>query len=243
MHLNAKTKKIITSQEKKDDKNYLKQVKNFIFDNLIAERRADSRPFVYLRLKDKNFRALVDSGASHNFVSPSVAESMRQVVPINDHKVQLATKQTDITGKVSIEIVDKGFTNSKIDLYVVKDLSEEVFLGFTTCQDLNIKIFSDVDTGRTLYCNTITPICNSFEISHISDTDQTEFKFISGKDNAFADLISRGTIHLKTISTVEQEIPDELSDAEKQELILRAHIATAHGSREPVFLYLRNYSR
>ncbi|KRH93282.1 LTR retrotransposon, partial [Pseudoloma neurophilia] len=70
-----------------------------------------------------------------------------------------------------------------------------------------------------------------------------EFKFISGKDNTFADLLSSGTIHLKTISAVEQEIPDELSDAEKQELILRAHIATAHGSREPVFLYLRNYSR
>ncbi|KRH93280.1 hypothetical protein M153_1167000165 [Pseudoloma neurophilia] len=72
----CQNRKIITSQEKKDDKNYPKQVKNIIPDNLIAERVVDSRPFVYLRLKDKNFRALVDSGASHNFVSPSVAVSM-----------------------------------------------------------------------------------------------------------------------------------------------------------------------
>lgn len=101
--------------------------------NIITEQIKDPRPHISIDCNGKKTWCLVDSGATDNFMSRSVAEILELKIDNSDGFCNTASGRSRVKGRVHLP-VKFGETETEIIVYIFDRLrGEKIILGYNTC--------------------------------------------------------------------------------------------------------------
>ncbi|KAI5151321.1 hypothetical protein ENBRE01_2056 [Enteropsectra breve] len=170
--------------------NKLKVIKTIEIETVDA---SGDRPKIKMRINNKNIIALLDTGASKNYISKKLQKGIKLPLEEKITMVTLGKGQCESPGEVVMVLKDvKENFEYKLKATVIEGLTEELILGYKTMKDLQINIMAS-DSKITIFgsdqimaADTIM-IRESNELLSFNESEQTED--VMYNDSKFGDNI------------------------------------------------------
>jgi predicted aspartyl protease len=106
-------------------------------------------PRFIAKINDVEFNVLVDSGATLNFISESLANKLDLKIHLCTKEIRLGKGSCQSTGEVSLKIEDlRGKYSETISALVVPELEENFIIGYETMTKLKMRIDAEKDEIR-----------------------------------------------------------------------------------------------
>lgn len=199
---------------------------------------------ITLKINKKTYNALIDSGASQNFISETIVSELSDS-PVNLFQpcnVKLADSTT--TTKCTKMFKNLNFThqfNDKHDFYVMKNLNHDIILGFPWLVDRQPKIdwsnrkiqFSD-DSIRNLTTNSITSIdsVNDSPSTNDSTNDSVSITFDSITEFSLTSDSNPESSSTSDSTTESSSISDSISESSPSDSISESSYFLSDNSSE-----------